>query len=182
MFLGFGNQLSWLLCCGVGITVQYLLNLLCCIIWWLHLSPTRLHQIEHYKKKSVHSDWSITHLLFAHGWMVMKASTCSKPCAPFSTWLQHVFFLPHGLHAKKGKISKYNYTACNHSSVKGQQRLLSISLTHNYVPAMWSICVMYKLVVLDSLKSVQIMWNHYPLTVVLFSLYIYCTRGSKCFC
>ena len=44
------------------------------------------------QKKSAHSDWSITHLLFAHGWMVMKASTCSKPCAPFSTWLQHVFF------------------------------------------------------------------------------------------
>ena len=99
MFLGFGNQLSWLLCCGVGITVQYLLNLLCCIIWWLHLSPTRLHQIEHYKKKSAHSDWSITHLLFAHGWMVMKASTCSKPCAPLSDY--SMFFLPHGLHTKK---------------------------------------------------------------------------------
>ena len=131
MFLGFGNQLSWLLCCGVGITVQYLLNLLCCIIWWLHLSPTRLHQIEHYKKKSAHSDWSITHLLFAHGWMVMKASTCSKPCAPLSTWLQHVFFTSWFAY-KKGTISKYDYTACNHSSVKEQQRLLSISLTHMY--------------------------------------------------
>ena len=33
-----------------------------------------------------------------------------------------MLFLPHGLHAKKGKISKYNYTSCNHSSVKGQQK------------------------------------------------------------
>ena len=115
-------------------------------------------------KKSAHSDWSITHLLFAHGWMVMKASTCSKPYAPLSMRLQHVVFTSWFAY-KKGTISKYDYTACNHSSVKEQQRLLSISLT-----AMWSICVMYKLVTIDSLKSVQIMWNHYPLTVVLFSL------------
>ena len=122
------------------------------------------------QKKSAHSDWSITHLLFAHGWMVMKASTCSKPYAPLSTWLQHVVFTSW-FACKKGKISKYNYTACNHSSVKGQQKT-PFHIADTYVSAMWSICVMYKLVVLDSLKSVQIMWNHYPLTVVLFSLYI----------
>ena len=123
------------------------------------------------KKKSAHSDWSITHLLFAHGWMVRKASTCSKPYAPLSTRQQHVSFYLMVCMQNKGKISKWNYTSCNHSSVKGQQKT-PFHIADTYVTAMWHICVMYKLVVLDSLKSVQIMWNHYPLTVVLFSLYI----------
>ena len=81
------------------------------------------------QKKRAFSDWSITHLIFAHGWIVMKASTCSKPYAPLSMRLQHVVFTSWFAY-KKGKISKYNYTSCNHSSVKEQQRLLSISLTH----------------------------------------------------
>ena len=42
-----------------------------------------------------------------------------------------MLFLPHGLHTKKVRfLNNYDYTACNHSSVKEQQRLLSISLTH----------------------------------------------------
>ena len=153
-----------MLWCGNYCSVSFKSSVLCHLV--IAPVPNSITPIITLQKKSANSDWSITHLLFAHGWMVMKASTCSKPYAPLSMRLQHFVFTSRFAY-KKGTISKYDYTACNHSSVKEQQRLLSISLT-----AMWSICVMYKLVTIDSLKSVQIMWNHYPLTVVLFSLYI----------